>query len=1163
MARWFAWLLIVITLLAVGCGGDSRTGTYRGVWSSFDACEPSSESVAKITPVLTCVAVSGDARIAIFGYQNDASSAIVVPESAQNRLVPAPDPTSADGRTRPISVFAPGFFPAAFTIRQSLLAPPTIWELGGRMTSDAAPACALSTAGGAVYVTLQQPGGVPPLVVQIAPSETNLLDGVVVPTEAPMGGQTNQPLTGNRLSGDFRVTPDGAATYRVDLNVPVGRAGMQPELGFDYSSRAGNGILGVGWILRGISQISRCTIRPENGDAPPPTQFQFTDTLCLDGDPLIIAQAEPGPNNVPTVTNTFHPQHDPFTRVLRTSAGFTVQRRDGRQQYYGGAGAQLTTALTSVDPSGYPEYGDGLTKTAAWFIRETVDRSGNAVRYEYEDGGYADRNCAITNKPCSAAELRPRSITYTHAADLPATRRVDFEYEDRTDWSFNWIQRFPLQVSKRLREVRISGPMPVAIGPVRSYRLTYDYGPVSRRSRLTRVHECDGAGVCKQPLELSYEDGDQYYDVAATDFVPTPSQTRDMYASDLDGDGMDDVLYRVGNMRTVAEGGFGKRTLTTIADWEYRRGTITKGVPRLAPPIRFAVVEHTRFEDLELPPISDFRAPVLFKDGVPYFPDEQGATRWVPYSFSATSVAPSGAPFTASGSAAALDIFGQGHDTAFEGDGATAMLAMQTLQNKAWSILVAAPSDENFKIVHPTTSTCAPFGLCSPASLASTVTPLRRAGVTHTLFDFNGDGISDSFDALPGSPIPPALYAGVGGGAFRRVQLPLIPITDWMWPSAPGASGTMVLDQDQTGLGKILVYAGDSATPTSAARILSVVPTPSGFVAEWRSGPQTAPGVAAIDAIVGRDLANAGRVLDVNGDGLEDILLPGKLLVRRGQKADLLKSAVGAIAARIAYTPLRSPRIACAAPIRCGTRGLWSVANYDLTVAVGAGKTSVALAYEDPASNSLTGEFLGFRRTTETTLATGQTVVTTYDRYHEDGFSGHPTRIERRVSADKKSVLESVRTFEYVVRSYVPGTQLVLASRATDLATDNGAKVQTNELATTYDAFGNPFVAKRTAIVGALSATTTDTTTYFHRNDESRWLLGQVEAILNTSEVSDAASIAPQPAFARRFTRFEVDEATGLPRAIAANEGAGESFELRTDLVFSGGLIEIHFAAGY
>lgn len=54
------------------------------------------------------------------------------------------------------------------------------------------------------------------------------------------------------------TTPTGGKTYEVPLKIGPGMNGHQPSLALSYNSQQGNSVLGMGWSVSGLSQISRC-----------------------------------------------------------------------------------------------------------------------------------------------------------------------------------------------------------------------------------------------------------------------------------------------------------------------------------------------------------------------------------------------------------------------------------------------------------------------------------------------------------------------------------------------------------------------------------------------------------------------------------------------------------------------------------------------------------------------------------------------------------------------------------------------------------------------------------------------------------------------------------------------------------------------------------------
>ncbi|HET9992764.1 MAG TPA: SpvB/TcaC N-terminal domain-containing protein, partial [Kofleriaceae bacterium] len=86
--------------------------------------------------------------------------------------------------------------------------------------------------------------------------------------------------------GGVAVDDRGQAHSHIPIWVPPGRAGIQPNLSLDYASNGGNGIVGTGWGLSGLSRISRCPSLRKYGAIAAPVEWNSGDSFCLDGEPL-------------------------------------------------------------------------------------------------------------------------------------------------------------------------------------------------------------------------------------------------------------------------------------------------------------------------------------------------------------------------------------------------------------------------------------------------------------------------------------------------------------------------------------------------------------------------------------------------------------------------------------------------------------------------------------------------------------------------------------------------------------------------------------------------------------------------------------------------------------------------------------------------------------
>ncbi len=296
------------------------------------------------------------------------------------------------------------------------------------------------------------------------------------------------------LPGGGQVSADGAYTYNIPIHTPPGRAGMEPHLGLAYSSRAGDGLFGVGWTLSGTSSVHRCAKTfATDGRA------DDESALCLDNQRLL--STSPG---------EYRTELESFARIE------TYTTADGQ------------SALRVYDKTGLiREYESFVAEPDLWPLARARDRAGNEIRYEYT---------------LESHEIRLASINYTAQAGTsePGTRRVDFAYIDRSFPLDAWRKGKELHQSKLLQTIRAYAPGSAA--PQWEYTLNYQEAPGTRRPLLSSVSLC-AQGTCTQAKEFSYGKPPQQRWIP---WLPLSmgAQAPKPVVLDADGDGRDDLYFR-------------------------------------------------------------------------------------------------------------------------------------------------------------------------------------------------------------------------------------------------------------------------------------------------------------------------------------------------------------------------------------------------------------------------------------------------------------------------------------------------------------------------------------------------------------------------------------------------------------------------------------------
>ncbi|WP_144395463.1 RHS repeat-associated core domain-containing protein [Pleionea sediminis] len=339
----------------------------------------------------------------------------------------------------------------------------------------------------------------------------------------------------------------GAASYNIPIQLPPGRAGMEPNVSINYSSNSGNGLVGQGWSLSVGSRVSRCASTQAHDGRTVSVTYTSSDKYCLDGQKLI--QNSDG---------YYYPELNPRTRVTlqgtyTNPTGFLVELPNGNQRIYGGAN---NSSHKAVDVNG-----SSLSKTRTWAINKEIDRAGNEIEYFYKNQGYG--------------EYVIRDIYYTGFNGVKGDRRVRFLYEVRNDASFFYLAGGRVSSGTRLLRVETY----VGSQAIRKYELDYNYSTTSGKSLLSTVELCaqdiHSIWQCLPKTEFQWQQGETQYRIEKIqdqepliwDNWPQPSALSLSSSNDYNGDGFREVnitndkadtRYRVlfdaeGNVTNVSE----------------------------------------------------------------------------------------------------------------------------------------------------------------------------------------------------------------------------------------------------------------------------------------------------------------------------------------------------------------------------------------------------------------------------------------------------------------------------------------------------------------------------------------------------------------------------------------------------------------------------------
>lgn len=276
------------------------------------------------------------------------------------------------------------------------------------------------------------------VVVSLSNHFTDMINATVAVPDHPEGASFNPNQIKDIQSADpgsqvnliQAPTPNntGDAQLTYPIEVPPGRAGLQPQLSIGYSSGAGDGWLGVGWDL----PLPMITIDTQFG-VPRYDPNLETETYTMGGEELTPV-ANRGAFVPRTAEQVFHTRVEgKFEKIIRhgTAPGnYTWECVDktGTHWFYGGA---PDTNGPAADSTLATDSGNIFE----WALREAVDPNGNLMRFHtvvQTDPGVAGGSVpgrdlylqSITYTGHGTTE-GPYSVTFIRDRDLGEPRRPD------------------------------------------------------------------------------------------------------------------------------------------------------------------------------------------------------------------------------------------------------------------------------------------------------------------------------------------------------------------------------------------------------------------------------------------------------------------------------------------------------------------------------------------------------------------------------------------------------------------------------------------------------------------------------------------------------------------------------------------------------------------
>ncbi|MFC1669388.1 SpvB/TcaC N-terminal domain-containing protein [Spirochaetota bacterium] len=305
----------------------------------------------------------------------------------------------------------------------------------------------------------------------------------------------------------------GTVSLSYAIDVPGGRAGMQPGVGLSYSSSGGDGLVGIGWSMStGLGVISRTTRHGQ-------LYYDHRDTFTFNGKRLVKVEGST--------------DSEDGTYRLEIESGFSKfvledSVSGGVWKVYDKAGT-ITIFGENKSSRIYQPADD--TKTYIWNFTRSYDLNGNYMYAVYDTSEYEENHILYLSE-----------IRYTGNYNVPmdAKQYVKFVYRDRDDAYVSKAPGFIMKMDRLLDKIVVGWDS----GELWDYKMVYETSEDSNRPLLKTVQS---SRTTTEP-EFIYQPANHMF---AWQMVNNPDfndaeinhEATKYFEGDFNGDGLSDMVF--------------------------------------------------------------------------------------------------------------------------------------------------------------------------------------------------------------------------------------------------------------------------------------------------------------------------------------------------------------------------------------------------------------------------------------------------------------------------------------------------------------------------------------------------------------------------------------------------------------------------------------------